>query len=494
MLAMSARNAAPPTSSSGVTSARARGRRDRPARAPPARAGRRSGRAGPAARRPKSRLAATRVQDRRAAPASSGNAVPGARDRRPRPDRRRRRPRPPAADRAPAHGQAARVVSRKARPCAVVSRMPLLRRRERGGQLGHRAQRRVVAAGRRAVGVDEEHRVAEAAALADHHREPALQRRGIGDVAGLHRPFDAARIGECADRIGRRQPRHQPIERGASRPAPARLRDAGLRGRSGRDSCRRDRRSCSVPCMPAVGAAASGSNGASIGGQRRAEAAQHVLEHMVAADAQPVADDLHVGVAVAECQASRARSCAAAGGDLDQRLGLAGRPARSSRRRAPGRRRRAAASACGRSSRKVVPLSPVSTIRRRWRSSASSTTRSIAAAVPPAAGRLDLGCASLHRQNRKYRCAIGSTSAGAQVSSSPSARDLVGFRIDLDVGRRAVVDHALLGDVAAGVLDRDQLLLDAELVAQARALTAAFDTNTTDDAVSALPKAPNIGR
>jgi hypothetical protein len=25
-------------------------------------------------------------------------------------------------------------------------------------------------------------------------------------------------------------------------------------------------------------------------------------------------------------------------------------------------------------------------------------------------------------QNRKYRCAIGNTSAGAQVSSSPSAR------------------------------------------------------------------------
>ena len=30
--------------------------------------------------------------------------------------------------------------------------------------------------------------------------------------------------------------------------------------------------------------------------------------------------------------------------------------------------------------------------------------------------------AAFARQNRKYRCAIGSTSAGAQVSSSPSAR------------------------------------------------------------------------
>ena len=48
-------------------------------------------------------------------------------------------------------------------------------------------------------------------------------------------------------------------------------------------------------------------------------------------------------------------------------------------------------------------------------------------------------------------------------------------------------------EIAAGVLDRDQLLLDPELVAQPP-LSAAFDTNTTDDAVSALPKAPNIGR
>ena len=45
-------------------------------------------------------------------------------------------------------------------------------------------------------------------------REPVAQRGGVADVAGLHRPFDAARIRERADRIGRRQPRHQAIERG----------------------------------------------------------------------------------------------------------------------------------------------------------------------------------------------------------------------------------------------------------------------------------------
>jgi hypothetical protein len=36
--------------------------------------------------------------------------------------------------------------------------------------------------------------------------------------------------------------------------------------------------------------------------------------------------------------------------------------------------------------------------------------------------RLDrYGAQSSHAQNKKYRCAIGSTSAGAQVNSSPSA-------------------------------------------------------------------------
>ena len=43
--------------------------------------------------------------------------------------------------------------------------------------------------------------------------------------------------------------------------------------------------------------------------------------------------------------------------------------------------------------------------------------------------------------------------------------DLVGFRINGDVGRGVVVYHALFRNVA-GVLDRDELLLHAELVAQ----------------------------
>ena len=92
----------------------------------------------------------------------------------------------------------------------------LLRRHERGRKLGDGAQRRVVGGGDGAVGVHEEHRVAETAAFAEHHREPAPQRLGILDVAGLDRPLDAARIGKGADRIGRRQPGHEAIERGDS--------------------------------------------------------------------------------------------------------------------------------------------------------------------------------------------------------------------------------------------------------------------------------------
>ena len=52
--------------------------------------------------------------------------------------------------------------------------MALLRRRERGGEFGDRAQRLVVVAGRGAMGVGEQHRVAEAAALGQHDAEPAL--------------------------------------------------------------------------------------------------------------------------------------------------------------------------------------------------------------------------------------------------------------------------------------------------------------------------------
>ena len=67
-----------------------------------------------------------------------------------------------------------------------------LRRHESGGKLGDGAQGRIVLRGDRAVSVHKEHRVAKAAAFAEHDSEPCPQRRGILDVAGLDRPFDAA--------------------------------------------------------------------------------------------------------------------------------------------------------------------------------------------------------------------------------------------------------------------------------------------------------------
>src|ERR1700693_4646915 len=64
------------------------------------------------------------------------------------------------------------------------------------------------------------------------------------------------------------------------------------------------------------------------GGVERAElgaqAAQHILEHVIAADADFAADDLHVGVAIAEMPGQPHRVERAAGRDFDQRFGLAG--------------------------------------------------------------------------------------------------------------------------------------------------------------------------
>ena len=54
-------------------------------------------------------------------------------------------------------------------------------------------------------------------------------------------------------------------------------------------------------------------------GQPRAQSAQHVLDHMVAADAQKFADNLHVDVPVADMP-GEPRQRVGVGGDLDQRL------------------------------------------------------------------------------------------------------------------------------------------------------------------------------
>src|SRR5215472_1034266 len=59
-------------------------------------------------------------------------------------------------------------------------------------------------------------------------------------------------------------------------------------------------------------------------GEPRAEAAQHVFQHAIAPDAQRVADNLHLGVAIADVPGEPDELLRACGGDLEQRLRLAG--------------------------------------------------------------------------------------------------------------------------------------------------------------------------
>ena len=84
------------------------------------------------------------------------------------------------------------------------------------------------------MSMDQENRVAEPAAVGDHDCQPTLERSRVGDVAGFDRPLDAAGVGEGADGIGRRQPRHQPVELGRLEPFffPVILRCPRLRGPS----------------------------------------------------------------------------------------------------------------------------------------------------------------------------------------------------------------------------------------------------------------------
>ena len=71
--------------------------------------------------------------------------------------------------------------------------------------------------------------------------------------------------------------------------------------------------------------------------------------------------------------------------------------------------------------------------------------------------------------------------------------DLIGFGIDLDAGRCAVVDHALLGN-ATRVFETGTSFFSIQSFFPIPALTAALDANTTEVAARARPKAPNIGR
>ena len=104
------------------------------------------------------------------------DAMTGARDR----DRDRigegtvpRRSEP--IERRASPGRARRLEERAALRGGLQKALPA--RREGGGKLGDRGQRRIVACSNRAMRVNQKHRVAKSAAVADHHREPV--RRGL---------------------------------------------------------------------------------------------------------------------------------------------------------------------------------------------------------------------------------------------------------------------------------------------------------------------------
>jgi hypothetical protein len=62
------------------------------------------------------------------------------------------------------------------------------------------------------------------------------------------------------------------------------------------------------------------------GREQRAEPPQHVLDHMIAADTQPVAHDLHLDVPVADVPGESRQRMAVGSDDFDQRLGTADDP------------------------------------------------------------------------------------------------------------------------------------------------------------------------
>ena len=106
-----------------------------------------------------------------------------------------------------------RAISMKARPCVVVSSWRSREGTKAAASSAISRNRGLILRGCGAMRLRQKHGVAKAGAVAEHRGQPVAQRCGVRDVARLHRPFDAAGIGERADRKGRRQPGHQPVQR-----------------------------------------------------------------------------------------------------------------------------------------------------------------------------------------------------------------------------------------------------------------------------------------
>jgi hypothetical protein len=163
-----------------------------------------------------------------------------------------------------------------------------------------------------------------------------------------------------------------------------------------------------------------------------AEARQHLFQHVIVPHPQTAADDLHFGVAIAEVP-GKARQGYGIGSltsrDFYQRLRLRddgdGRTVIQQKPVAVAQRCRfreieqeLEPALTGQHDAPAVALigiehDPVDGIGRAPRAGAQYRCGTLRGAD----ARKDFG----RHQNRKYLCAIGSTSAGAQVKSSPSA-------------------------------------------------------------------------
>ena len=111
------------------------------------------------------------------------------------------------------------------------------------------------------------------------------------------------------------------------------------------------------------------------------------------------------------------------------------------------------------------------------------------------AARFGVGVGHADSQNKKVALRHRQHLGGRAGQELAVGAHLVGFRDrPRSAASRSLCIMLFLEMPPRVFCDGDELLLDAELFAAARPLTAAFETNTTEDAVSALPKAPNIGR
>ena len=115
-----------------------------------------------------------------------------------------------------------RPIQRSGVPCGArdLDECPALRRRlemafarrhESRGELGDFREPRIIAGRRGPVRMRQKDTIANSGTVHQHRRQPMLQRCGIADVAGFHRPFDATGIGERTDRERRREPGQQPV-------------------------------------------------------------------------------------------------------------------------------------------------------------------------------------------------------------------------------------------------------------------------------------------